>query len=36
MVERQDVLILVERIRAQIPAGHVTEKHMFGGITLLD
>ncbi len=35
MMESQDVLILVERIRAQLPAGHVTEKRMFGGITFL-
>jgi len=35
MKNRQDVLTLVERIRAQLPAGHVTEKPMFGGITFL-
>ncbi|HEY2227594.1 MAG TPA: TfoX/Sxy family protein [Xanthobacteraceae bacterium] len=35
MKERQDVMLLVERIRAQLPARHVTEKHMFGGITFL-
>jgi TfoX N-terminal domain len=35
MKERQDVLILVERIRAELPAGHVTEKRMFGGVTFL-
>jgi hypothetical protein len=35
MKERQDVLILVERIRNELPAGPVTEKRMFGGITFL-
>jgi TfoX N-terminal domain len=35
MKERQDVLILAERVRDLLPAGHVTEKRMFGGITFL-
>jgi hypothetical protein len=35
MMEHQDVLTLVERIRAQLPAGHIAEKRMFGGITFL-
>jgi hypothetical protein len=33
--DRQDVLILAERIRAEFQAEHVTEKRMFGGITFL-
>lgn len=35
MKDRQDVLILSERIRAELQAEHVTEKRMFGGITFL-
>ena len=35
MKERQDLLVLVERIRAQLPVHHVTEKRMFGGVTFL-
>ena len=35
MKNRQDVLILAERIRAELPAEHVTERRMFGGITFL-
>jgi TfoX N-terminal domain len=33
--DRQDILILAERIRTELPAEHVTEKRMFGGITFL-
>jgi TfoX/Sxy family transcriptional regulator of competence genes len=33
--DRQDVLILAERIRAELQVEHVTEKRMFGGITFL-
>lgn len=35
MKDRQDVLILAERIRAAMPSEHVTERRMFGGITFL-
>lgn len=35
MKQRQDVLILAERIRGLMPARDVTEKRMFGGITFL-
>lgn len=35
MTGRQDVLILAERIRAQLAAERVSEKRMFGGITFL-
>lgn len=35
MKDRQDVLILAERIRAELPAEHITEQRMFGGITFL-
>ncbi len=33
MKERQDVSMLAERIRRQLPAGQVTEKRMVGGTT---
>jgi hypothetical protein len=32
---KEDVAILAERIRAQLRAGHISEKRMFGGITFL-
>jgi TfoX/Sxy family transcriptional regulator of competence genes len=35
MKERHDVLILAGRVRSLLPAGPVTEKRMFGGITFL-
>ncbi len=35
MMAREDISILVERIRAQLPAALVTEKRMFGGVTFL-
>jgi hypothetical protein len=35
MKDRRDVLILAERIRAELPAEHVTERRMFRGITFL-
>jgi TfoX N-terminal domain len=33
--DRQDVLLLADRIRAALQVTHVTEKRMFGGITFL-
>jgi hypothetical protein len=33
--KQQAVLILAQRIRAVLPAGHASEKRMFGGITFL-
>ena len=35
MKERQDVLVLAERVRDLLPRRRVTEKRMFGGITFL-
>jgi hypothetical protein len=35
MKDHDKVLVLAGRIRAALPAGHVTEKRMFGGVTFL-
>jgi TfoX/Sxy family transcriptional regulator of competence genes len=35
MKKQQDVLVLAERIRGQLPTGDISERRMFGGITFL-